>query len=534
MTQISLLLGGLALFLYGMDQMGKGLELLAGNKLQSILEKLTSNKVLGVLIGALVTAIIQSSSATTVMAVGFVNSKILSLTQAINIIMGANIGTTITGLLLTLDINLIAPIITFIGMIMQLFTKKRKYKYTGIILFGFGVLFMGMQIMGSAVKPLAGNPEFTKLLAGANNPLVGIIIGALFTAIIQSSSATTGILITLANTGLLTFASAFYLVLGQNIGTCITSVLASMGTNKNAKRVAVTHVSFNVIGTVIFSIISFITPLIPWIQSWSNEISGQIALMHTFFNVVTTILLFPFTKYLVNFSRVIIKGEDPDEKGLNLMYLNPHLTREALPTIAGIRQESIRMLEVAKENLKLATTNIIVHDEDAAANIEYNEELIDFLNTQITKASVKTMTDNLNKSQYKQLSYFLKIASNIERLGDYAYNISSLSNNMGEKNIKFTDSANDEINKTMLEVYRLFDQVIMNLKDNDFDMKELRTSAFKISDMIEKHRENYVDRLKDGAVEAESGLYYDKFYAYVIRIKDHLINVANQYSTIYK
>lgn len=531
--QISLLLGGLALFLYGMDQMGKGLELLAGNKLQAILEKLTSNKILGVLIGTLVTAIIQSSSATTVMAVGFVNSKILTLTQAIYIIMGANIGTTVTGLLLTLDISLIAPLITFIGMIMQLFVKKRKYKYTGTILFGFGVLFMGMNIMGDAVAPLGDNPDFINLLAGAQNPIVGIIIGALFTAIIQSSSATTGILITLARTDLLSFESAFYLVLGTNIGTCITSVLASLGSSKNAKRVAVTHVTFNVIGTLIFTILSFIVPIIPWIESWTPRIPEQIALLHTFFNISTTVMLFPFTGFLERFSRVIIKGEDVDAQGLELMYLNPKLTAEPIPTISGIKQESIRMLELARENLKLAIYNLSKYTEDNTANIEYNEELIDFLNTEITKASVKTMTNNLGKSQYKQLSYFLKIASNIERLGDYAYNINKISNALEEKDLSFTDSAMSEVNETMIEINKLFDEVIMNLKDNEFDMKVIRTSAFKISDMIEKHRENYLDRLKDGSVDAESGLLYDKYCSDIIRIKDHLINVANQYSTIY-
>lgn len=221
MTQIPVLLGGLALFLYGMDQMGKGLKLLAGNKLEKILEKLTNNKIMGILVGALVTAIIQSSSATTVITVGFVNSEILSLTQAVNIILGANIGTTVTGLLLTLDINLIAPVIAFSGMIMQLFVKKRKYRYAGVMLFGFGSLFMGMSIMGSAVEPLSESTTFINILTKAKNPIIGIIIGALFTALIQSSSATTGILITLANNGLLSFASAFYLVWDK------TSVLVS-------------------------------------------------------------------------------------------------------------------------------------------------------------------------------------------------------------------------------------------------------------------------------------------------------------------
>ena len=534
MTQIPLILGGLALFLYGMDQMSKGLELLAGNKLQGILEKLTSNKLIGVLIGAIVTALVQSSSATTVMAVGFVNSKILTLTQAIHIIMGANIGTTVTGLLLTLDIDLIAPIIAFVGMLMMQFSKRRKHKYIGTILFGFGVLFMGMNIMGSAVRPLADQPAFTDLLAQATNPLVGIVMGALFTALIQSSSATTGILITLANSGLLDFGSAFYLVLGTNIGTCITSVLASMGANRNARRVAVSHVSFNAIGTIVFTIVSILLPLVPWIESWTPNIAQQVAFLHVFFNLSTTIILLPFTKMLVSFSKQVIKGEDKEDLGKKLMYLNPNMTQETIPTIAAIKQESLRMLDITQENFRASVNNMIDFNEDKSAEIEYNEEVIDYLNTEITKVSVKTITNNLSKTQYKQLSYFLKIASNIERLGDYAYNINSLSNDLYNHRVNLSDEAKQEITTTIAEVNHLFDEVIISLRDDDFDMKKIRTYAIKISDLVEKHRDNSLYRLKEGIAEAESGLIYDKFYAYVMRVRDHLLNVANQYATIYE
>lgn len=533
MTQIPVLLGGLALFLYGMDQMGKGLKLLAGNKLEKILEKLTNNKIMGILVGALVTAIIQSSSATTVITVGFVNSEILSLTQAVNIILGANIGTTVTGLLLTLDINLIAPVIAFSGMIMQLFVKKRKYRYAGVMLFGFGSLFMGMSIMGSAVEPLSESTTFINILTKAKNPIIGIIIGALFTALIQSSSATTGILITLANNGLLSFASAFYLVLGQNIGTCINSVLASLGASKNAKRVAFTHVSFNLIGTFIFTIISSILPLIPLLETLSPVIAEQIAYMHIIFNVATTIILLPFTKYLVMISKTLVKYDDKVNMELKLLYINNKTLDETIPTIAGIRQESVRMLECAKDSLNLSVHNLIKHSEYRYADIEYHEEVIDFLHSEITKCTVKTMGYELSKDQYKQLSYFLKISSNIERLGDYAYNISLLANQMDEKLLKFSNNAYTEIEDILSEVNALFDEVILNLKEDNFCMQKIRTSAFKIEDSIEKNRDNYLYRLKNETVSPESGLIYDKFYTNLARVRDHLINIANQYSTIY-
>lgn len=534
MENISMLLGGLALFLFGMNQMGKGLELLAGNKLQEVLEKLTSNKYLGVLVGTLVTSIIQSSSATTVMAVGFVNSKILSLTQAIYIIMGANIGTTITGLILTLDVDLIAPFLTFLGMILMLFMKHRKYKYSGTIIFGFGVLFMGMNMMGTAVKPLAQNEAFTSLLSRSSNPIVGIFFGAIFTAIIQSSSATTGILITFANSGIIHFSSAFYIILGTNIGTCITSIISSIGANKNAKRVAISHITFNVIGTIIFTAVSMAIPLVSWFEGLTPKTAEQIAFLHTLFNITTTVLLLPFTDILVDISKEIIKGKDERDIGLSLMYLNPNGYHDTIPTIAGIRQESLRMLEYARENLKLAIEDIVSHEEDKSATIEFNEEVIDFLNKEITKVSVKTMTNDLNKYQYKQLSYYLKIASNIERLGDYSYNITKLAASMYSNEIKFSNEAKLEILEISKVLQKLYDDVFESLKENDFDMKEIRTRSFIVQDMVERNRENSLHRLRTGVDSAEIGLMYDKLYTYILRTRDHLINVSNQYATIYE
>ncbi len=533
MSQIPVLLGGLALFLYGMDQMGKGLKLLAGNKLEKILEKLTNNKITGILVGALVTAIMQSSSATTVITVGFVNSEILTLHQAVNIILGANIGTTVTGLLLTLDIDLIAPLIAFAGMVMQIFIKKRKYKYTGVMLFGFGALFMGMNIMGNSVVPLSESQAFISILTKSKNPIIGILIGTLFTALLQSSSATTGILITLANNGLLGFDSAFYLILGQNIGTCITSVLASLGANKNAKRVAFTHVAFNLIGTFIFTVISSVLPLIHLLEGLSPVIAKQIAYMHIIFNVSTTIILIPFTNHLVRLSEALVRSDDKVDMELRLLYINKKNLDETIPAIAGIRQETIRTLECAQESLNLSVQNLIKHTEDRTADIEYHEEVIDYLHSEITKCTVKAMGYEMSKDQYKQLSYFLKISSNIERLGDYAYNISDLANKMDENLLKFSSHAYKEIEDILKEVNVLFDEVILNLKEDEFCMQKIRTSAFKIQDSIEKNRDNYLYRLKKETVSPESGLIYDKFYTNLARVRDHLINIANQYSTIY-
>lgn len=534
MSHLPLLFGGLALFLFGMHMMGEGLELLAGNKLQKILEKLTSNKITGVLVGAFITAIIQSSSATTVMAVGFVNSKIMTLTQAVYIIMGANIGTTITGQLLTLNIKAIAPVLAFIGMVLLLFIKKRKYKYAGEIILGFGLLFMGIDFMGGAVAPLKSNPDFAILMSKASNPVIAILIGTIVTAILQSSSATNGILQTLAANGLVMFNTSFFIILGQNIGTCITSLLASIGTSKNAKRAAMSHVLFNVFGTLVFSVLAIFTPIVSFISDLTpNSPKSQIANMHTFFNISTTLLLFPFTSMLVKSAYSIIKGEDQDlSNQIKLNFIKTNGVTDSIIIISSIKQELMRMFYVAKSNITLSISNFIKYNEKDSATIEYNEEMIDYLNKEITKYSVKTMTNNLSKSQYMHLSYYIKICSNIERIGDYAYNINNLATEIRDKNLRFSETAIQEIDTVALLVDKVFLEISMNLKDEDFNIQKIRTTAFRIQDIVEKNRFNHVERMKSGICDTESGLIYDKFYTYLLRVRDHLINIANSFSTL--
>ena len=309
------LLGGLALFLYGMQMMSDGLEAAAGNKMKQILEKLTVNRVVGVLVGAVITAIIQSSSATTVMVVGFVNSGMMTLTQAVWIIMGANIGTTITGQLIALNVSEIAPLIAFLGVAAIVFIKNAKVHNYGLILAGLGTLFIGMDMMGNAMVPLQSSETFISLMTRFSNPVLGIMAGMIFTAIIQSSSASVGILQTLANGGLIGLPSAVYVLFGQNIGTCITAVLASIGTGRNAKRTTIIHLTFNIIGTILFTTICILTPLTSWIEAFTpGKPAAQIANMHTLFNIVTTLLLLPFGTLLVRFAQKVLpdKGDSVD------------------------------------------------------------------------------------------------------------------------------------------------------------------------------------------------------------------------------
>ena len=310
-TDVMGLLGGLALFLYGMQMMSQGLENAAGNKMKKILGKLTSNRFLGVVVGAVITAVIQSSSATTVMVVGFVNSGLMTLTQAIWIIMGANIGTTITGQLIALDVGALAPFIAFVGVAILVFLKNEKIHPIGHIVAGLGILFIGMDMMSASMEPLSDSTEFIRLLTRFENPILGILAGMIFTAIIQSSSASVGILQALAAGGVVTLDSAAFILFGQNIGTCITALLAAIGANRNAKRTTVVHFSFNIIGTFLFAILCVVTPLIHWMQSISpDNVPAQIANLHTLFNIVTTILLLPFGQVLATIAKKILPDRE--------------------------------------------------------------------------------------------------------------------------------------------------------------------------------------------------------------------------------
>ncbi|MEG2837632.1 MAG: Na/Pi cotransporter family protein, partial [Erysipelotrichaceae bacterium] len=324
-SNILMLVGGLALFLYGMHMMSEGLEVAAGNRMKAILEKLTSNRFVGVAVGAIITAIIQSSSATTVMVVGFVNSSLLQLEQAVWLIMGANIGTTITGQLIALDISKIAPLFAIIGVVMVSFIKKKKINYIGEIIAGLGILFIGMGMMSNAMIPLRDYQPFINLIANFSNPIIGILVGALFTAVIQSSSASVGILQALVMAGVLPFSSAIYVLFGQNIGTCITAVLASIGANRNAKRTTIIHLSFNIIGTVIFLFVVSFLPFTDWMMSITSNPAAQIANTHTVFNLVTTLALLPFGAYLAKLAKIILPlkpEESEDEDNFSLSYIN--------------------------------------------------------------------------------------------------------------------------------------------------------------------------------------------------------------------
>ena len=381
LTNIMGLLGGLALFLYGMQMMSQGLENAAGNKMQQILEKLTANRFLGVLVGALITAVIQSSSATTVMVVGFVNAGMMTLNQAVWIIMGANIGTTITGQLIALDAGAVAPIIAFIGVILIIFSKKEKIGYVGSILAGLGILFIGMDMMGGSMEPLAQSQSFISLLTKFSNPILGILAGTIFTAIIQSSSASVGILQALAGSGIVTLDSAAFILFGQNIGTCITAFLAALGANRNAKRTTIIHITFNVIGTIIFTILCITTPLIPVLQGMTESAPKQIANLHTMFNVTTTLILLPFGTALTKLAQHILPdpktGEPVQGQIGHLLTKNSDVLGMASITLEETKRKLEDMLFLAEQNVHSSYDVFLQCDRNVFQQIEKREEQID-------------------------------------------------------------------------------------------------------------------------------------------------------------
>ena len=535
-TDFFSLLGGLALFLYGMQMMSNGLEAAAGNKMKQILEKLTANRFLGVLVGAVITAVIQSSSATTVMVVGFVNSGMMTLRQAVWIIMGANIGTTITGQLIALDVGEIAPLIAFIGVALIVFIKKQKVHHYGMIVAGLGILFIGMELMSSSMMPLRESEAFASIMTNFSNPLLGILAGAVFTAIIQSSSASVGILQALATSGLIGLPSAVYVLFGQNIGTCITAVLASIGTNRNAKRTTIIHLMFNLIGTPIFAIVCMTTPLTSLVESFTpGRVAAQIANMHTLFNVVTTLILLPFGNYLAVLATKILP-EKKEELGdvMHLEYIRPietkreHQIGNSAIATNGIRSELSRMMKMAKENVDASFRAVRSGNADLLPEVEEREEYIDYLNKEISKYISKVMVNETNPKDSQYISALFKVCGNLERIGDHAMNICEYTKMMEERKISFSPAVAGEITE-MQKVSNEAMEVLEKLGEYpEESMKKIEALEQQMDDMTENYRKAQIERMQTGKCSDEACILYSEMLTDFERIGDHILNIGQE------
>ena len=531
-------IGGLAMFIYGMNIMADGLQHAAGSKMKKILEVLTQNKLMGIALGALVTAIIQSSSATTVMVVGFVNAGLMNLTQAISVIMGANIGTTITGWLVSagewakmFSPSTLAPIAVMVGVIITLVGKRQQSKDVAGIIIGFGILFIGMNTMSDAVYPLRESEVFkTAFISMGSNPFLGILVGAGVTAIIQSSSASQGILLSLASAGLVPTNAAVFIIMGQNIGTCVTAILSSVGASKNAKCVGTMHLTFNIAGTIIFSILAMFlfARLDP---SYGEGIINmtQISFIHTVFNVGTTIILMPFSGYIIKFAMKVngLKAVETKSDEAELVHLDKRMMSTPSVAVEGAKLETIRMGRIARENLSLALSTLSDHDEEKMADVKQREFVIDKLCDNISKYLIDLCMLHLSDKDNEMVTSLLNTVSDMERVGDHAEHIVELAEEMKQEGISFSDTALEELNEMSTTTLGAYDNAVKALELDDITYA-VKTSFLEdqVDAMEKKLRAGHIERLSNAECSVNAGIHFIDLLGNLERVSDHAMNIA--------
>lgn len=539
------MVGGLALFLYGMNLMGDGLSQASGGRLERILEKLTSNPLKAVLLGAGVTAVIQSSSATTVMVVGFVNSGIMKLQQAVGIIMGANIGTTITSWILGLSgidsssffVKLFkptsfSPILAIVGVVFLLFTKKDKLKNVAAILIGFAILMFGMDTMSEAVKPLRDVPEFTSILTRFSNPILGMLAGLVLTAVIQSSSASVGILQALCATGAVGYGAAIPIIMGQNIGTCVTAMISGIGASKNAKRTALVHLYFNVIGTVLFMIAFYaINAVMPW--SFLNDAATPfgIAAVHSIFNITATLCLLPFSKLLVKLATMTIKDEESkpeitkEDKALQL--LDVRFLDTPSYAVEQSRNVAMTMASLAEEAMNLAMGLLKEYDLEKAERVVALESEVDHFEDELGSYLVKLSSKNLSEKDSNTLNTILHCIGDFERISDHARNIKEAAQEMFEKKLEFSDKAKAELEVLERSIHDILKITMLSFAEEDLNLaKQVEPLEEVIDGLNLEIKQRHVKRLRKGKCTIELGFILSDITTNYERVSDHCSNIA--------
>lgn len=528
---IATLLSGLGLLLYGIKILGEGLELAAGAKLKVLLEKMTSNRFAAVLVGFVITTLIQSSSTTTVMVVGFVNTGIMNLTQAIGVIMGANIGTTTTSILVSLDIGKYAPIAIGIGVFLSMLTKKTTKKHIGLAITGFGMLFLGMTLMKDAMEPLASSPVFSEWLMNANNPFVAILIGTVITAVIQSSAASIGILQALAAQGLIPLHFAAYVIYGQNIGTCITALISSIGTKKNSKRTAVMHVLFNVFGTVIFIVLTKFLPFTDWIESLTDNTMMQLSLVHIIFNVVSTLIMFPFAdKVLVKLACLIVPDKkDSSEDDFKLQFVDNLMINTPPFAVAQVSKEVHRMAGLARRNFSIAAEDLLNKSCDHFDEVQHTEEVINFLNHNITPILVKINSLDLSYSDAKYIGRVFHVINDIERIGDHAQNLEEAAKSRVDEGIEISAEGERELREMYETTLKLIDGSIeaftSQILDNE-KAEQLSEYEASVDDMQTEFEQSHIERLNAHKCNTRAGMLFINTITDFERVADHATNIA--------
>ena len=539
LKSLLLLLAGVGVFIVGMNMMGEGLEKGAGNGLKRLLGKISNSRLIGVGIGTAVTAIIQSSSATSVMVIGLVNAGVMTLFQAASIILGANIGTTVTGLIVALSgskgaisFSDIAITLAFIGVMMMFVKKNDRVKLIGTILCGLGVIFVGLDIMSGALDGDAISSFFTGVFESVTAPILLIILGAIFTAIIQSSSAATGIVIIMVGSGVIPVASALFIVLGSNIGTCATALLACIGTGTNAKRTTFIHFFVKIVGNVVFATILWITG--DWfagvLSSITDDTQFQIAFFHVIFNVLNTLMLLPFVKYLVKLSEIVIKEKKTDTEEEHLKYVDERLLVTPAIAYQQVKREIEHMAHMAKDNITASLNDIANPNKDVQAQIYKREATINFTNKSLTDFLIK-LSSEVNMSDEKHIGAFFHVLNDLERIGDHAKNFIEISEEMVEKDLKFSQDANNEIAEMSQKVMRMFDLTV-----DIFDTEKAEMSISKLAELSALESETdklkkenltrHYTRLSSNMCDATHSPYYVSIITRLERVGDHLVNVG--------
>lgn len=534
-SNIISLAGGLGMFLYGIKVMGDGLEHAAGSRMKRLLEVLTKNRFLAVLVGFAVTAVIQSSSATTVMVVGFVNAGLMNLVQAIGVIMGANIGTTVTSILIALDLSTIAPIAILLGVLLLTFSKKSGVRSGGQIVFGFGLLFFGMSVMSTAMAPLRDYQPFQNFLVQAENPLLAMGLGIVMTAIIQSSSASIGILQALAMTGAIPLSTSIFVLYGQNIGTCVTAMLATIGAKKNAKRAALLHLMFNILGTALFmgaTILlqrSGIFDYSATIAKYISDPMAQIAAAHFIFNIVSTAILLPLANWMVKMSQLIISGEDKGTQALHLEFIDDKMLATPGVAIGQLKQEVERMAKIARDNFCDSSRALIKRDAKMLTDVFEKEEVVNYLNHNITEYMIQLNAGEMSEHDAQFIAALFHVINDIERIGDHAINLAEAAqvNIAGGK--PFSQEAQDELKELFNNVITLLDRSIQHFavgklsKEDGASLYELEEH---IDDLTEQCQDSHIFRLNRKECGTEAGMLFLNTITDFERVADHAINIA--------
>ncbi|MBE6926834.1 MAG: Na/Pi cotransporter family protein [Ruminococcaceae bacterium] len=532
------LLAGVGIFIVGMNFLSEALEKSAGSGMKNLLGRICGNRISGVGIGAAVTAIIQSSSATSVMVIGLVNAGVMTLMQAVPIIMGANIGTTITGVLVALKndfFNMAMYFLAFAGVMMG-FVKKEKVQIAGSLCSGLGLIFVGLNIMSSpeAFGSALVKELFTGIFGVINFPLLLIVVGAIFTALIQSSSAATGVVITMVGTGILELNMALFIVLGANIGTCVTALLASVGGTPNAKRVALIHFTFNVIGTAVFTaiiwalkdpVVTLLTNLFPGEDAMSLQM--RVSAFHVVFNVTTTVLLLPFVRQMVQLAEKLIRDKEEMQKVRHLRYVDDHLL--AMPAVAMVqtKQEIDYMLSVAEENIRLSLNALCTGSDKDEEIINENEDIIDFTNSAMTSFLIKLSATQISESDEATIGAYFHVLNDLERIGDHALNFYELSQEMKKKDLSYSEIAQEEITAMCEKIRRMFAVAKAAFENLDQSLlPELTAFEEQVDDMKEQLTNNHYARLSSSCCSVTHSPYYTSTVMGLERVADHLVNVG--------